>query len=62
MLTALSRPGVFLLENWMIGYRNLFWRGDALYRDGSKAVLARVIPDEHYPAMWRGAEADRGQV
>jgi hypothetical protein len=41
----------------MIGYRDLFWRGDALYRDGSKTVLARVIPDGHYPAMWRARMA-----
>jgi hypothetical protein len=37
----------------MFGYRDLFWRGDALYRDGSKAALAHVVPDERYPGMWR---------
>jgi hypothetical protein len=37
----------------MIGYRDLYWREDTLYRTGSKAILARIIPDERYPGMWR---------
>jgi hypothetical protein len=33
--------------------RELYWQGDRLFRWGSDALLAEVVPDDRWPGMWR---------
>jgi hypothetical protein len=38
----------------MLGYADLFWKDNNLYRLGSKQALLSIVPDAKYPdIMWR---------
>ena len=36
-----------------LGRISLTWKGDSVYRDGSKRALATIERDAAYPEMWR---------
>jgi hypothetical protein len=42
----------------MLGYADLFWKDNNLYRLGSKQVLLSIVPDDKYPNMYRVVRPD----
>jgi hypothetical protein len=42
----------------MLGYADLFWKDNNLYRLGSKRALLSIAPDAKYPDMWRVVRPD----
>jgi hypothetical protein len=38
--------------------RELYWKGNRLFRWGSDAVLAEVVPNDRWSGMWRVRMAD----
>jgi hypothetical protein len=42
----------------MLGYADLFWKDNNLYRLGSKRALLGIVPDVKYPDMWRVIRPD----
>jgi hypothetical protein len=40
------------------GSDRLSWQGNRLYLQGSRVALLEIVPDAHYPKMWRVALPD----
>jgi hypothetical protein len=42
----------------MLGYADLFWKDNNLYRLGSKRVMLSIVPDAKYPDIYRVVRPD----